>query len=156
VATAFRVDKMRAETSFNKIGFVQKFTCKNSLDGVRPQAKSAGSGGVRQRGGETMDNMSPSYRTDQQLEAIIAETGEWAVVGSNDRLLCRAASLRHAIEKALDQMFGPHVVIALVRRPSDHIVVFADQMFRIWERIITSEMPKDYQSIFSLSLGADH
>lgn len=97
-----------------------------------------------------MDNMSPNYRTDEQLEAIIAETGEWAVVGTNDQLLCRAASLRHAIDQALDQMFGPQTVVALVRRPSDRIVVFTDQMFRIWEQVIVNDVHLASTSISTL------
>jgi hypothetical protein len=96
--------------------------------------------------GEVMNH----HRTDEQLEAILAETGEWAVVGTNDQLLCLGASLRHAIDLALDEMFGERIVIALARRPSDRTVVFMDQMFRIWEGVIRRERPVEYEAIFTL------
>jgi hypothetical protein len=102
-----------------------------------------------------MKDITRSERSDEQLEAIIAETGDWVLVGTNDQLICRAASFGHAIDQALDQMFGPNVVIALVRRPCDHIVVFTDQMFRIWERIVTREMPKGCRWIPNLPFGED-
>jgi hypothetical protein len=142
----FRLSELLFEMRLTK----EKLSCKNSLDGVQREAKSGSVGGARQRPGEPMDNMSPNYRTDEQLEAIIAETGEWAVVGTNDQLLCRAASLRHAIDQALDQMFGPQTVVALVRRPSDRIVVFTDQMFRIWEQVIVNDVHLASTSISTL------
>jgi hypothetical protein len=45
------------------------------------------------------------------------------------------------MDLVLDEMFGEHIVIALAGRPSDCIVVFTDQMFRIWEGPIQRELP---------------
>jgi hypothetical protein len=110
-------------------------------------------GDVLQKRGGTMTDMTPNEWSDERLEAIISETGDWALVGINDQLICRAASFGHAIDRALDEVFGPHVVIALVRRPCDQIAVFTGQMFRIWERIVTRQMPKGCKWIPNLPFG---
>jgi hypothetical protein len=47
-------------------------------------------------------------------------------------------------------MFGPQTVVALVRRPSDRIVVFTDQMFRIWEQDIVNDVHLASTSISTL------
>jgi hypothetical protein len=46
-----------------------------------------------------MDNVRSNRRSDEQLEAILGETGHWVVNGQQEQALCFAASLRQAIER---------------------------------------------------------
>ena len=81
----------------------------------------------------------PNSRTDDQLEAILTETGDWVVNGRQGRVLCLAASLGRALERAEAYAASGAVVIAITRLPADNIIVFAGQMERLRRRIAGRE-----------------
>ena len=66
-----------------------------------------------------MDNFLSNRRSDEQLEAILCETGHWAVNGRQGQVLCYAASLRQAIDRSEKFSASGAVVIAICRLPSD-------------------------------------
>jgi hypothetical protein len=87
------------------------------------------------------NSRSTSYRTDDQLDCILCEVGNWVVSGRAGQVLCHAPSLRQAIDRASEYAASGAVVIALCRLPSDNIVVFADQMSRLRKIIAGRETP---------------
>jgi hypothetical protein len=81
-----------------------------------------------QHGQKTMDNVRSNRRSDAQLEAILNESSDWVVNGPTGRVLCFAASLRVAIERAVTYAASDAVVLAICRLPFDNIVVSPDQI----------------------------
>ena len=77
-----------------------------------------------------MENI-PNRRTDEQLEAILAETGHWVVNGGGGRVLFTAATLRRALDKSAQLSASGAIVIAICRLPSDNIIVFPEQIERM-------------------------
>jgi hypothetical protein len=88
-----------------------------------------------------MDDLQSSRRTDEQLEAILSETGVWVVNGRQGRVLGSAASLRRALDRAAEYAVSGAVVVALCRMPSDQIIVFPDQIERLRKLIAMRESP---------------
>ena len=74
-----------------------------------------------------MPNRTSNRRADDQLAAIFGETGSWMVHGSDGRVLAVAASLGHAVEKAVEFETANQRVVAVARQPSEDIVVFSGQ-----------------------------
>jgi hypothetical protein len=72
-----------------------------------------------------------SSRTDEQLEAILNQVGHWVVNGQQGQVLCFAASLRQAIDRANQYGLSGAVVTAVCRLPSDNIIVFSRQIDRL-------------------------
>ncbi len=88
-----------------------------------------------------MDNfVASSRRTDEQLEALLDEAGHWVVNGRQGRVLCSAASLRRAIDRAHEYGLSGAVVTAICRLPSDNIVIFAEQINRLRSIIAVQEI----------------
>jgi hypothetical protein len=81
--------------------------------------------------------MPESWRSDVQLEAILDVAGDWTVNGARGEVLCAVSSLRLAIEKARKAACR---VSAVVRGPSDDIIVFAGQIERI-DSLIKADGP---------------
>jgi hypothetical protein len=73
----------------------------------------------------------PNLRTDEQLDLVLYDTADWAVVGREGHALCFAASLRRALDRAADLAADGAVVTALSRLPFDNIIVNPDQMLRL-------------------------
>jgi hypothetical protein len=69
--------------------------------------------------------------TDDRLEAILAETGNWVVNGRRGRALCFAGSLGRALDLSVEYAAGGAEISSLSRLPSDNIVVFGDQIERL-------------------------
>ena len=78
-----------------------------------------------------MENLRSNRRSDEQLEAIMWETGHWVVNGPQGRVLGSAANLRHAIDKWAVFAASGAVVVAICRLPSDNIIVFPGQIDRL-------------------------
>jgi hypothetical protein len=81
-----------------------------------------------------------TYRTDEQLEALLGETGDWVVNASDGLIMGSAvASLSEALRTAAMYSAEGQVVRAVRRLPPDGIIVLAGQMERlskviaIWE-----------------------
>jgi hypothetical protein len=70
-------------------------------------------------------------RSDEQLEAILFETGQWVVNGQQGQVLCFAASLGRAIDRAAEFAISGAVVVAIRRIPPDDIIVFPGQIERL-------------------------
>jgi len=83
---------------------------------------------------------SSTYRSDEKLDAILEETGEWAVHVRGGGILCFASSLRDALDKSAANASSGTTVEVLTRNPSEDIVVHSAQMVRM-------------QSIVSLKLS---
>jgi hypothetical protein len=86
-----------------------------------------------------MENI-PNRRTDEQLEAILAETGHWVINGSGGQVLFTSATLRRALDKSAQLSASGAVVIAICRLPSDNIIMFAEQIERL-QKIIAARNP---------------
>jgi len=78
-----------------------------------------------------MEKFLPNRRSDEQLEAILCETGHWAVNGRQGQVLGYAASLLQAIDRSAKFSSSGAVVIAICRLPSDNIVIFSEQIDRL-------------------------
>jgi hypothetical protein len=76
---------------------------------------------------------SANRRSDEELVAILTETGTWTVNGRNNAPLCTTLSLRHAVKRAATFTLRGQKVTALTRRPLEDIVVFQGQMDRLFE-----------------------
>ena len=87
-----------------------------------------------------MENI-PNRRTDEQLEAILAETGHWVVYGKRGVVLFTAATLRRALDKSAQLSASGAVVIAICRLPSDNIIVFPEQIERLQKIIAGRNAP---------------
>jgi hypothetical protein len=86
-----------------------------------------------------MENL-PNRRTDEQLEAILAETGHWVVYGKRGEVLFTAPTLRRALDKSAQLSASGVAVIAICRLPSDNIIVFPEQIERM-RKIIAGRDP---------------
>jgi hypothetical protein len=89
--------------------------------------------------GKDMDQIKVSSRTDEQLEAILRETGDWIVRGREGQILCMAASLRRAIERAADFAASDAIVTGISRLPVGDIIVLPDQIMRLRNRAVEAE-----------------
>jgi hypothetical protein len=84
-----------------------------------------------------MDGVRSNRRTDERLDAIRFETGEWVVTGANGKVSCSAASLQFGIVKAAHY---PEVA-APARLPSDDIIVFPGPIERLRQTTAIRELP---------------
>jgi hypothetical protein len=53
--------------------------------------------------------------SDEQLEFIRFETGNWTVTGPNGKILCEVASLQCAVVQAVELGALGHRIVALIR-----------------------------------------
>jgi hypothetical protein len=84
-------------------------------------------------GAKGMSSAQSNLRTDEELRAILNETGRWAVNGQQGQVLCLAASLQRAIERASDYALSDAVVVGVSRLPGDNIVIPPAQIDRLRE-----------------------
>jgi hypothetical protein len=78
-----------------------------------------------------MSDAQTNRWTDDELRAILNETGRWAVNGQQGQVLCLAASLQRAIERASDYALSDAVVVGVSRLPCDDIVIAPAQIDRL-------------------------
>ena len=78
-----------------------------------------------------MKNVHSNRRSDEQLEALLYETGHWVVNGNQGQVLGFAASLGRAIERSAEYAASGAVVVAICQLPSDSIIVFPGQIERL-------------------------
>ncbi len=79
--------------------------------------------------------MRSSQRSDEQPEAMFFEKGHWVVSGQQGRILCFAASLRHALERTAEYAMSGTPVAAVCHLPFHKINVFPKQIDRLLEII---------------------
>ena len=82
----------------------------------------------------------PDRWTDEQLEAILDDTGHWAVNGQQERVPGFGVSLRHAINRYYEFGSSGAVVTSVRRRSPDNIVVLPAQVARLQKIIATQEI----------------
>jgi hypothetical protein len=75
-----------------------------------------------------MDNSVPGHRGFERLYLILHETANWTVILPHGAVRCETASLRMALDKAMELALRGSEVDALVRRGSSEIVLFSDQV----------------------------
>ena len=86
-----------------------------------------------------MESVRSNRRSDEQLEAMLWETGHWVISGQQGRVLGSAANLRQAIDRSRVYAASGAVVVAICRLPSDNIVVFPGQIERLRKAIAAGE-----------------
>jgi hypothetical protein len=77
------------------------------------------------------DNHSSSYRTDEQLQAVLHETANWVIHGRAGFPLSYAESLDEAIEKSVGLAQSRAILAAISRLPMESIIVFSVQIDRL-------------------------
>jgi hypothetical protein len=87
-----------------------------------------------------MEKSQSNRRSDEQLEALLFETGHWAVNGRQGQVLGYAPNLQRAVDRAAKFSASGAVVIAICRLPSDNIIVFAEQIERLRQTIVIREL----------------
>jgi hypothetical protein len=80
-------------------------------------------------------------RTDEELDAILAEIGHWSVNGQSGQVLCFSTNLHNAIERATGFAASGAVVTFIVQMPFGTIVVPPDQISTLRQRIASRELP---------------
>ncbi len=78
-----------------------------------------------------MEKSRSNRRSDEQLEAILHETGYWVIRGQQGQNLGFAASLRQAITRSVAYAVSGAVVVAICRLPPDAILVSPGQIERL-------------------------
>jgi hypothetical protein len=89
-----------------------------------------------------MDIMLTSDRTDEQLEAILCETANWSVQGRG-QILCVAASLQTAIQRAGEYSLSDAVVTGISRLPMGDILLLPPQINRLRRNLIPMPISGD-------------
>lgn len=80
--------------------------------------------------------MISSGHSDAHLESILFETVNWSVIGDHGVDLCEVASLRLAIDKAVQFAAGGRAVVALMRRQRPEIVVLPGQVQELTKMLV--------------------
>jgi hypothetical protein len=78
-----------------------------------------------------MDNSRSNHRSDELLEALLCETGNWVLDGQQGQALGVAASLARALDRSSEYAASGAVVVAIRRLSSDRIVVLPEQIERL-------------------------
>ena len=90
--------------------------------------------------GKGVKQAQSNLKTDEQLELILYDTADWAIVGQEGQSLCFAASLRRALDRAADLAADGAVVTTISRLPFDNIIVNPNQMLRLRKAIAGLEV----------------
>ena len=82
-----------------------------------------------------MIDHASTRRSDEHFASILYETENWTVNCLDGKILCEVASLRSAVEQAVEfEAFGHHIV-AVVRERGPEIVVFSTQMHMLIDQL---------------------
>jgi hypothetical protein len=92
-----------------------------------------------------MDHPPCTYRTDEQLEFLLDQTGDWVVNDADGFVVWPPASLRGAIATAQERMKAGELVRAVSRLSPDRIIVFHDQIERLAKLLAEREHPVDLE-----------
>jgi hypothetical protein len=88
--------------------------------------------------GRQMDGEQGSRRMSRQLENILYDACQWAIIGADGHVLGFAPSLREALDGEVK--FGA-LVSALTRHPLENITVLPDQIARPRKIVAGLETP---------------
>jgi hypothetical protein len=97
----------------------------------------------------TKDNESSSYRTDEQLQAILHDTANWVIHGRAGFALGHAASLHEALGKSSKVAQSGATLAAITRLPSDNIIIFPAQIDRLRKIVAGLEVPAIPDTLWS-------
>ena len=78
-----------------------------------------------------MNNLPLTRRSDDELAFILYETARWTVKGRLGNVISEVASLRCAVDRAVELGAIGHRVVACVRSSPSEIVVFSAQIKRL-------------------------
>ena len=93
-----------------------------------------------QRLGKAMQYVTPNYRTDERLESILFEVGNWSVNGQRGQPLCVMPTLRLAVDKATSYVASGTLVESLSHFPTLDVIVSAAQIERLRKAIAGLEL----------------
>ena len=88
-----------------------------------------------------MDHPPSTYRTDEQLEFLLDQTGDWVVNDADGFVVWPLGSLRDAIATAQERMNGGEIVRAVSRLSPDRIIVVGAQLERLAKLLADRERP---------------
>jgi hypothetical protein len=91
--------------------------------------------------GPVNNENSASYRTDEQLQAILHEPVKWMIHGRAGFALGHAASLHEALDKSARFALSGATIAAITRLHSDSIVMFPAQINRLRKIMASLEVP---------------
>jgi len=74
-------------------------------------------------------------RTDVQLLSHLDDPDLWLVRSNSGILLTRSVTLRHALRQARGLLAMGVLPATIVKEPNDQVVVSADQICRLWQRL---------------------
>ena len=86
-------------------------------------------------------NPSSSYRTDEQLLAILHDIADWVIHGRAGFALDHAASLREALGKSASLAQSGATMAAITRLPNECITIFPAQVDRLRKIAAGLEVP---------------
>jgi hypothetical protein len=72
--------------------------------------------------------------SDEQLAYMLHETANWSVTSTNGKILCEAASLHCAVERAVEFGTLGHRIVTLVRERAPGVVLFSGQIRTLIDR----------------------
>ena len=90
-----------------------------------------------------MDNHRATYRSDEQLLALLHETADWFVTTENGEIIRAVASLRDAIEKVEEYVAAGHSIRAVSRHSPSSLIVFNSQIDRLVDLIEDQREARD-------------
>jgi hypothetical protein len=90
--------------------------------------------------GNAVNAIPMNPRTDEQLEAILAERSHWAINGQQGCVLGFAGNLQQAIDRAADYAASGAIVVSVVRLPTDNIIILPEQIIRLRKLIAGREV----------------
>jgi hypothetical protein len=73
--------------------------------------------------------------SDADLLAILEQPGLWLIRGATAEVLCMATNLRSALEKAFEYAMVNEAVLAIVKSPSNQLVILPEQIDRLAQHI---------------------
>jgi hypothetical protein len=87
--------------------------------------------------GTQMINRPLTRRSDMELAFMLDETARWTIKGRLGDVIGEVASLRCAVERAVEVGSIGHRVVAFVRSSTSEIVVFSAQIKRLASEFTT-------------------
>jgi hypothetical protein len=94
-----------------------------------------------------MEQVQSAGRTDEELEAILHDTADWAIVGQAGQVLSFAASLHRAVGRTEDLAISGAIVTALSRLPFDNIIVDAGQISSLRKMLADRELTPTHPDV---------
>ncbi len=74
-------------------------------------------------------------RTDAQLLSPLDDPDLWLVRSNSGSVLTRSVTLRHALRQARGLLAMGILPATVVKQSKDQVVVSADQISRLWQRL---------------------